>query len=73
MVSLLRPEVTRELELAKHGLQIHPINSIFLANNNGPPLITWPDHAKTRHGYRKFSKRDADMAPKFEEVMYQDG
>ncbi len=38
VVSLLRPEVTRELELAKHGLQIHPINSIFIANNDGPPL-----------------------------------
>jgi phytoene dehydrogenase-like protein len=71
VVSLLRPEVTRELELAKHGLQIHPINSVFMANKEGPPLITWPDEAKTRNEYRKFSKRDADMAPKFEEVMYQ--
>ncbi len=26
VVSLLRPEVIRELELAKHGLQIHPLD-----------------------------------------------
>ncbi|MCP5045443.1 MAG: NAD(P)/FAD-dependent oxidoreductase, partial [bacterium] len=71
VVSLLRPEVTRELELAKHGLQIHPVNSIFMANNDGPPLITWPDAAKTRHEFRKFSRRDADMAEKFEEVMFK--
>jgi phytoene dehydrogenase-like protein len=71
VVSLLRPEVTRELELAKHGLQIHPISSIFMANNDGPPLITWPNHAKTREGFKKLSLRDADMAPKFEDVMYE--
>ena len=71
VVSLLRPEVTRELELAKHGLQIHPISSIFMANNDGPPLITWPDAAKTREELKKFSPRDADMRPKFEDVMYE--
>jgi phytoene dehydrogenase-like protein len=71
VVSLLRPEVTRELELAKHGLQIHPISSTFMANNDGPPLITWPDAKKTREGLKKLSPRDADMAPKFEDVMYE--
>ncbi|MCP4201933.1 MAG: NAD(P)/FAD-dependent oxidoreductase [bacterium] len=71
VVSLLRPEVTRELELAKHGLQIHPVNSIFMSNEDGPPLISWPDEAKTRNELRKFSRRDADMAAKFEEVMFK--
>ncbi len=71
VVSLLRPEVTRELELAKHGLQIHPVNSTFMSNDDGPPLITWPDEAKTRNEFRKFSRRDADMAAKFEEVMFK--
>ncbi len=71
VVSLLRPEVMRELELAKHGLQIHPISSIFMANHDGPPLITWPDEAKTREEIKKFSPRDADMAPKFAAAMYE--
>ena len=71
VVSLLRPEVTRELELAKHGLQIHPITSIFMANNDGPPLTIWPDAAKTREEIKKFSTRDADMAEKFEHTMYE--
>ncbi len=71
VVSLLRPEVTRELELAKHGLQIHPISSIFMANNDGPPLITWPDAKKTREGFKKLSPRDADMAAIFQDVMYE--
>ena len=26
VISLLRPEVIRELELAKHGLQVHPLD-----------------------------------------------
>ncbi len=48
VVSLLRPEVTRELELAKQGLQIHPISSIFMPNKDGPPLTICPDAAKSR-------------------------
>jgi len=71
VVSLLRPEVTRELELAKHGLQIHPISSVFMPNNDGPPLTIWPDAAKTREEIKKFSPRDADMTPKFQDTMYK--
>ena len=40
VVSLLRPEVIRELELAKYGLKIHPINSVFVPMENGDSLVS---------------------------------
>src|SRR5262245_56118877 len=41
VVSLLRPEVIRELELAKHGLHITPLDSAFAPMENGDYLATW--------------------------------
>ena len=40
VVSLLRPEVTRELDLGKHGLQIHPQEHVYLPMKDGNRLIT---------------------------------
>ncbi len=71
VVSLLRPEVTRELELSKYGLQIHPQEHVYLPMEDGSRLITHTDPHKTRQEFRRFSKRDADAAEKFEHIMYK--
>ena len=39
VVSLLRPEVIRELELAKYGLKIHPNDSVFVPMENGDSYV----------------------------------
>ena len=48
VVSLLRPEIIRDLELPKHGLQILPLESTFTPLPNGDYLARWGDHDQTR-------------------------
>jgi phytoene dehydrogenase-like protein len=40
VVSLLRPEIIRDLELPKHGLKILPLPSTFTPMENGDYLVT---------------------------------
>ena len=70
VVSLMRPEVIRELELAKHGLHILPLQSSFAPMENGDHFATYPDAASTREEIARHSARDADIYPKFEQLMY---
>ncbi|HAY84510.1 MAG TPA: amine oxidase, partial [Chloroflexi bacterium] len=44
VVSLLRPEIIRELELPRHGLKILPLPSTFTPMENGDYLGLWDDH-----------------------------
>jgi len=71
VVSLLRPEVIRELELAKHGLQIVPLDSAWVPMENGDQLAMYADPASMREEVRRHSKRDAEMIPKYNQMMYQ--
>jgi phytoene dehydrogenase-like protein len=71
VVSLLRPEVIRELELAKHGLQIHPLDHTFTPKEDGDCLITYADPDQARAELKRHSARDAEMMPRFEEMMYK--
>ena len=71
VVSLLRPEVTRELALSKHGLQICPQEHVYLPMENGDRLIVYPDSHKTREEFRRFSRQDADRASHFDDMMYR--
>ncbi len=73
VVSLLRPEVIRELELAKHGLHIIPLDCSFMPMENGDYLAMWPDAASTREEMARHSKHDADIYPEFANLMYNTG
>ena len=51
VVSLLRPEIIRDLELPKHGLKILPLPSTFTpmdGGRRGDYLASWYDHDLTR-------------------------
>ena len=48
VVSLLRPEIIRDLELPRHGLKILPLPSTFTPMANGDFLAAWDDHDLTR-------------------------
>jgi phytoene dehydrogenase-like protein len=65
VVSLLRPDIIRDLELPKHGLEILPLECSFAPQVEGPGLIRWPCAERTRNEIRRFSKRDADVYPEF--------
>ncbi len=71
VVSLLRPEVIRELELAKHGLQIVPLHSTWAPMENGDQLAMYADPASLREEIKRHSRRDAEMIPKYNQMMYQ--
>src|SRR5437899_7385542 len=60
VVSLLRPEIIRELELPRHGLHILPLESTLTPLPNGDYLAMWSDHEQTRRELRRHSAHDAE-------------
>lgn len=65
VVSLLRPWLWRDLELARHGLQLIPLECSFTPHLEGPGLCRWPDPELTRQEISHFSRRDAERYPQF--------
>jgi phytoene dehydrogenase-like protein len=70
VVSLLRPEIIRELDLPRFGLHILPLDSAFAPMEDGNYLAMYADPATTRDELRRHSRRDADAYPEFSKVMY---
>ena len=55
VVSLLRPEIIRELDLPRHGLEILPLDGTFTPMPSGDYLWRVNDHAKTRREIARHS------------------
>ncbi len=71
VVSLLRPEIIRELNLPSHGLEILPLDGTFTPLPNGNYLWRVNDHAKTRREIARHSKLDAEAYEEFGRAMFQ--
>jgi len=69
VVSLLRPEIIRDLELPKHGLKILPLPSTFTPMENGDYLAAWDDHDLTRREIYRHSPKDAEAYDEYARVM----
>ena len=69
VVSLLRPQIMRDLQLAKHGLQTLPLESTFTAYPDGRSMARWADGARTRREIQAFDEMDADVYPQFGVAM----
>jgi phytoene dehydrogenase-like protein len=69
VVSLLRPEIIRELDLPKHGLEILPLDGTFSPMLNGDHLWRVNDHAKTQREIRRHSRVDAEAYDEFSKMM----
>ena len=61
VVSLFRPHIIRELELARHGLEIIPLECSFTPQPDGRSLCRWADPHDTRREIAAFSPRDAEV------------
>src|SRR4051812_24662375 len=70
VVSLLRPEIIRDLELPAHGLQILPLESTVTPMENGDYLAGWADPDETREELKRHSKKDAEAAVLFSQLMH---
>jgi phytoene dehydrogenase-like protein len=71
VVSLLRPEIIRDLNLPKHGLRILPLETTFTPLPNDDYLMRWGDHDQTRREIFRHSPPDADAYDDFGRLMHQ--
>jgi phytoene dehydrogenase-like protein len=69
VVSLLRPEIIRDLDLPRHGLEILPLDGTFTPMPSGDFLWRVNDHAKTRRELERHSKLDAEAYEEFGKSM----
>ena len=69
VVSLLRPEIIRELDLPRHGLEILPLDGTFSPMPDGDYLWRVNDHAKTQREIRRHSRLDAEAYDEFSKMM----
>jgi phytoene dehydrogenase-like protein len=68
--SLLRPEIIRDLDLKRHGFKMLPRNpSSFTPFPDGRSLMLGPNKAMTHREVSKFSSRDAEALPKYEQML----
>jgi phytoene dehydrogenase-like protein len=73
VVSLLRPQIIRELELSRHGLEILPLDWTYSPYEDGEALLRGPDPEMNRRNIARFSPRDADRYPLFGQAMSELG
>ena len=69
VVSLLRPEIIRDLNLPAHGLQVLPLESTLTPLPNGDYLAAWADHDATRRELVRHSPKDAEAYDEFGRLM----
>jgi phytoene dehydrogenase-like protein len=69
VVSLLRPEIIRDLDLPRHGLEILPLDGTFTPMPNGDYLWRVNDHGKSRREIARHSRVDAEAYDEFGKAM----
>src|SRR5499427_3022296 len=69
VVSLLRPEIIRELDLPRHGLEILPLDGTFTPMPSGDYLWRMNDHGRTVREIRRHSRVDAEAYEEFSKMM----
>jgi phytoene dehydrogenase-like protein len=69
VVSLLRPEIIRELDLPRHGLEILPLDGTFTPMPSGDFLWRMNDHARTRREIYRHSPMDAEAYDEYAKAM----
>ena len=79
VVSLLRPEIIRDLQLPRHGLDILPLDGTFTplhkgegpANGGGDYLWRVNDHGRTIRELRRWSAGDAEAYEEYGQLMVE--
>ncbi|MCL6707632.1 NAD(P)/FAD-dependent oxidoreductase [Pseudomonas sp. R2.Fl] len=63
--SLFRPEIMRDLELPKHGLQVISYEGGAVFTRDGDYLASYRDHDSHRREFARWSKRDAEAYDRY--------
>src|SRR4051812_5219543 len=69
----LRPEIIRELDLPRHGLEILPLDGTFTPMPSGDYLWRMNDHARTRREIARHSPLDAEAYDEYGKAMVDMG
>src|SRR5213596_2230893 len=70
VVTLLRPEIIRELELPRHGLDVLPFDGSFTPMHDDYLWMT-NDPGRTYHEIRRFSVNDAEAYHEFGQLIVE--
>ena len=70
VVSLLRPDIIRDLQLPRHGLTVLPLESTLTPLLNGDYLYRDGDHFRTLRDIARHSQRDAGAYDEYGRNMY---
>ena len=70
VVSLLRPEIVRELALPEHGLEILPLDGTFTPLDDDY-LWRVNDHGRTVRELRRWSASDAEAYEEYSRLMFE--
>ena len=68
VVSLLRPEIIRELDLPRHGLEVLPFDGTFTPMHDDYLWMT-ENPGRTYHEIRRFSVKDAEAYLEFGQLI----
>ena len=70
LTSLMQERIVRELELERHGYRVDAKDpAFFTAFPDGRHFFMWQDRAKTLEEISKFSRRDAEAYPAYEDQI----
>src|SRR5678815_3854149 len=73
VVSLLRPEIIRELDLPAHGMELLPLDGTMTPMPNGDYLWRVNDHYKSRREIMRHSRLDAEAYDEYGKAMIEMG
>src|SRR5919107_6280900 len=73
VVSLLRPEIIRDLDLPRHGMELLPLDGTLTPMPNGDHLWRVNDHYKTRREIARHSRLDAEAYDEYGRAMIEMG
>jgi phytoene dehydrogenase-like protein len=69
VVSLLRPQIIRELDLPRHGFEVLPLDGTFSPMFDGNYLWRTNDHGRTRREILRHSRLDAEAYDEYGKAM----
>ena len=73
VVSLLRPEIIRDLDLPRHGMELLPLDGTLTPMPDGNYLWRVNDHYKTRREIARHSRLDAEAYDEYGKAMVEMG